>query len=119
MECKEMKKQFRLKKNEEFSRVFDQGTSIANRQFVIYILPKVGQEHFRIGLSVSKRVGNAVTRNRIKRVIREIFLQLKDDVKQGNDYVVIARGPTASMDFFEMKKTMLHVLKKAKVIRSI
>lgn len=114
-----MKKEFRIKKNEEFSRVFNEGKSVANRQFVIYSLKKEGQNHFRLGLSVSKRVGNAVTRNRIKRIIREVFHEWKDDLKNEYDYVVIARKPTATMDYHEMKKSLHHVLKLARAFRSL
>ncbi|MGO4889018.1 ribonuclease P protein component [Anaerobacillus sp. MEB173] len=112
-----MKKDYRIKKNEDFSVVFQKGKSVANRQFVLYVLPKEGQPNFRIGLSVSKKVGNAVTRNRIKRLIRETFTQLKDDLNQSNDYVVIARIPTADMDFHEVKKSLIHVLNKARVFK--
>ncbi|WP_078429554.1 ribonuclease P protein component [Alkalihalobacterium alkalinitrilicum] len=111
-----MKKAFRIKKNEEFSKVFNEGKSVANRQFVLYALHKEGQNHFRIGLSVSKRIGNAVMRNRIKRAMREWFHQYEDKLLQDKDYVVIARNPTAEMDFFEMEKSLIHVSKKAGVL---
>lgn len=116
--CNGMKKEFRIKKNEEFSRVFNEGKSVANRQFVLYFLRKEEQKHFRIGLSVSKRVGNAVTRNRIKRIIRVVFHELKEELKGEYDFVVIARQPTAKMNYHEMKKSLHHVLKLARVFRS-
>ncbi|HHY21088.1 MAG TPA: ribonuclease P protein component [Bacilli bacterium] len=112
-----MKKEYRIKKNEEFSLVFNRGKSVANRQFVLYFLHKEGQEHFRLGLSVSKKIGNAVTRNRIKRVIRELFQQLKGELDHHKDYVIIARKPTAEMDFHEMKSSLIHVLRLAKVLK--
>lgn len=112
-----MKKMYRIKKNEEFARVFNEGKSVANRQFVLYMLEKKGQSHFRLGLSVSKRIGNAVTRNRIKRVIRELFQDFEEGLNQELDYVVIARKPTADMDFHEMKKSMTHVLRLGKVLK--
>lgn len=112
-----MKRKYRLKKNADFSRVFQKGKSVANRQFVLYILPKEGQAHFHIGLSVSKRIGNAVTRNRIKRIMRELFMQLEEDLHAHYDYVLIARKPTAEMDFHTMKKSLLHVLRLAKVLK--
>jgi ribonuclease P protein component len=111
-----MKKAFRIKKNKEFQMVFKGGNSVANRQFVLYYFPKDQKVPFRIGLSVSKKVGKAVIRNRIKRYIRQVFTDLKEDIKPGFDFVVIARKPTAEMDFHETKKSLLHVLKKAKVI---
>ncbi len=110
-----MNKRQRVKKNAEFQKVFKHGKSFANRQFVLYFLPKEGQEEFRIGLSVSKKVGNAVVRNRIKRYIRQSFLEMKDEVNPNMDYVIIARNQAASLDFHDSKKSLQHVLKVAKM----
>jgi ribonuclease P protein component len=112
-----MKKELRIKKNKDFQEVFKKGKSFANRQFVVYVLKKEGQDTFRIGLSVSKKLGNAVTRNRIKRYIRQAFLELQEDIHTGKDYVIIARKPAAEMDMHEVKKSLEHVLKVAKVLR--
>lgn len=112
-----MKKELRIKKNKDFQEVFKKGHSFANRQFVVYVLPKEGQADFRIGLSVSKKIGNAVTRNRIKRYIRQSILEIKDLLFVANDYVIIARKPAADMSFFEVKKSLLHVLKVGKVLK--
>ena len=112
-----MKKEFRIKKNKEFQAAFQKGQSFANRQFVVYSLKKEGQDFFRIGLSVSKKIGNAVTRNRIKRYVRQAIHELQEQVSQENDYVIIARKPTAEMDFFEVKKSLTHVLKVGKVLK--
>ncbi|SFB01650.1 MULTISPECIES: ribonuclease P protein component [unclassified Bacillus (in: firmicutes)] len=112
-----MKKELRIKKNKEFQEVFNKGRSVANRQFVLYLLPKSEQTDFRIGLSVSKKIGNAVMRNQIKRYIRQSVLELKTQLQDGNDYVIIARKPLAEMDFFEVKKSLTHVLKVAKVLK--
>mgnify|MGYP002734860821 FL=1 len=112
-----MNKRQRIKKNEEFQKVFKKGKSFANRQFVVYCLKKEDQIAFRIGLSVGKKVGKAVTRNQIKRYIRQTFLELKDDVRQDMDYVIIARNPAATLDFHETKKSLEHVLKIAKVLK--
>ena len=73
-----MKKSFRVKKDREFQKVFRKGKSTANRQFVIYKYNKEDQSHFRVGISVSKKLGNAVTRNRLKRRIRHILMELDD-----------------------------------------
>ncbi|MGF2618429.1 ribonuclease P protein component [Rossellomorea vietnamensis] len=111
-----MRKEQRVKKNSEFQEVFKKGTSFANRQFVVYKLKKEDQQLFRIGLSVSKKIGNAVVRNQVKRYIRQVFLELKDDVKNQYDYVIIARKPAADMEFHEIKKSLMHVLKKCKAL---
>ncbi|MDQ0271967.1 ribonuclease P protein component [Cytobacillus purgationiresistens] len=111
-----MKKEFRVKKNKEFQEAFKRGKSFANRQFVVYSLQKGEQLHFRIGLSVSKKIGNAVMRNQIKRYIRQAFHELDADLKQDYDYIIIARKPVSSMDFHEIKKSLIHVLKLSKVL---
>ncbi|BDH63814.1 ribonuclease P protein component [Lysinibacillus sp. PLM2] len=112
-----MKKSQRVKKNEDFQKVFKKGKSFANRQFVVYLLQKEGQAEFRIGLSVSKKIGKAVTRVQIKRYIRQAFLELKEQIRQDMDYVIIARNPAANLDFHETKKSIEHVLKIAKVLK--
>jgi ribonuclease P protein component len=114
-----MNKHQRVKKNAEFQKIFKHGKSFANRQFVVYCFEKEGQEDFRIGLSVSKKIGNAVTRNRIKRYIRQAFLEMKEEVKPNMDYVIIARHQAATMDFHESKKSLQHVLKIAKMIQKV
>lgn len=112
-----MKKELRIKKNKEFQEAFQKGRSFANRQFVVYALRKEDQDKFRIGLSVSKKIGNAVVRNQVKRYIRQSILELKSQLQVGNDFVIIARKPVAEMDFFEVKKSLTHVLKVGKVLQ--
>lgn len=113
---KMIKKQ-RIKKNAEFQKIFKKGKSFANRQFVVYCLIKEEEDYYRVGLSVSKKVGNAVVRNRIKRYIRQTFLEIHDQVYPNMDYIIIARNPAAKLDFHETKKSIEHVLKIAKVLK--
>lgn len=110
-----MKKAYRVKKEADFQKVFHQGESMANRQFVVYSLNKENQSHFRVGLSVGKKIGNAVKRNEIKRKIRHVLIDMdhEDLIRPDVDFVVIARQPTKQMSFDEMKKSLLHVMKKA------
>jgi len=112
-----MRKEYRVKKNEDFQEVFKKGKSVANRQFVVYTLKKPEQSHFRIGLSVSKKIGNAVTRNQIKRYVRQVFHEFDGYIHNDLDYIIIARKPTADMDYFEVQKSLTHVLKLAKVFK--
>ncbi|MEH7401915.1 MULTISPECIES: ribonuclease P protein component [Bacillaceae] len=112
-----MNKKNRIKKNADFSRVFQEGSSTANRQFVIYTLKKEDQKQFRIGLSVSKKLGNAVERNHIKRYIRQALTELSDDLRVNMDYVVIARKPCTELPFNEFKKSLIHVLKRAEALK--
>lgn len=106
-----MKKEYRIKKNHEFSYIFEKGSSFANRQFVVYTIDKPGQAHFRVGITVSRNMGNAVARNQIKRRVREIMREIGDELVQERDYVIIARKPVLSMSFDEMKKSLQHVMK--------
>ncbi|EMR05564.1 Ribonuclease P protein component [Bhargavaea cecembensis DSE10] len=112
-----MNKHQRVKKNKDFQRVFKQGKSFANRQFVIYSLRTEGQEEFRLGVSVSKKIGNAVTRNRIKRYVRQAVHELKDELRPDRDYIIIARHQAASIDFHETKKSLIHIMRIARVLR--
>ncbi|MFZ3590515.1 ribonuclease P protein component [Bacillus sp. DJP31] len=113
-----MKKPFRIKKNKDFQEVFGRGKSTANRQFVIYVVNRPEQDHYRVGLSVSKKIGNAVMRNRIKRLIRQVVLEFSDVLRSGKDIVIIARKPTAEMDYYEVKSSLEHVWKLAKILNS-
>ncbi|MGP4077796.1 ribonuclease P protein component [Halobacillus sp. K22] len=111
-----MKKEYRIKKNEEFQKVFQRGQSFANRQLVLYYWKKEDQAHFRIGLSVSKRIGPAVVRNQVKRYLRQAFHELEDQIHPQYDFVIIARKPTNNMNFHETKKSLIHVLSRSKLL---
>lgn len=111
-----MKKDYRIKSNKEFQKVFKNGESVANRQFIVYKLRNDEIQHFRIGLSVSKKIGNAVVRNQVKRYIRQAFTDLKADLNPKFDYIIIARKPTNDMDYFQVQKSLIHVLKIAKAL---
>ena len=109
-----MKKSFRVKREKDFKEIFQYGTSFANRKFVVYQLENQ-QNHFRVGLSVSKKLGNAVTRNQIKRRIRHILQSVKGSLVEHVDFVVIARKGVETLEYAEMEKNLLHVLKLSKI----
>ena len=111
-----MKKDYRIKSNKDFQIIFKNGRSFANRQFIVYLYENNSVDHFRLGLSVSKKIGNAVTRNQIKRYIRQVFLELKDGLDARYVYIVIARKPVCEMNYHEAKSSLIHVLKIAKAI---
>ncbi|EHO50453.1 ribonuclease P protein component [Lentilactobacillus kisonensis] len=113
-----MRKSYRVKKEAEFQKVFETHNSVANRQFVVYSLDKPNQPHFRVGISVGKKIGNAVHRNWVKRRIRQALLELKPDLRQDVDFIVIARPSTDQMAMTEIKAGLIHVLKLAKLIDS-
>ena len=84
-------KRGRLSRSAEFERVYRQGRSHANRYLVLYAFPRGGEEEPRLGLSVSRKVGGAVDRNRVKRLLREAFPACAGEVPAGHDVVVVAR----------------------------
>lgn len=104
-----MKKSYRVKREKDFKLIFQSGTSVANRKFVVYSLPK-DQTHFRVGLSVSKKLGNAVVRNRIKRRLRHLIKELSPHLVT-TDFVIIARKGVEILTYQEMKNNLTHVLK--------
>ncbi|HSZ70838.1 MAG TPA: ribonuclease P protein component [Solirubrobacteraceae bacterium] len=81
----------RLSRSAEFERVYRHGRSSANRHLVLYSFPNAGVERPRLGLSVSRKVGGAVERNRVKRLLREAFAHVEDELCGGQDVVVVAR----------------------------
>jgi ribonuclease P protein component len=81
----------RLSRSADFDRVFRHGRSHAGREFVLYVFPRGEGNEPRLGLSVSRKVGGAVERNRVKRLLREAFAMDGDRLPAGTDAVVVAR----------------------------
>jgi len=77
-----------LKNSREFREVYANGKSSANKLLVLYVLPKEGK---RLGISVSKKIGNSVVRHRLTRLIRQSYVMLKDRIPEGYHLVVIGR----------------------------
>ena len=109
-----MERRYRLKKNRAFQYVYRRGHSVACRNLVMLLAP--GRE-LKIGFSVSKKTGNAVTRNRIKRRLRECFRPYLGDVKTGL-YVIVARPAAAEAAFDTLQKDMHYLLKKHGVLKN-
>jgi ribonuclease P protein component len=84
-------KRGRLSRSADFDRVFRQGRSQANRVLVLYAFPRPGEPEPRLGLSVSRKVGGAVERNRVKRLLREAFAAEAARAPAGHDVVLVAR----------------------------
>jgi len=95
--------------------LFDAGHSVANRKFVVYCLDR-NLPHFRVGLSVSKRLGNAVTRNRVKRRLRHALMDMSSQLEH-QDFVVIARKGVEDLSYQDIYSNLVHVLKIAKLYK--
>jgi ribonuclease P protein component len=87
----------RLSRSAEFERVYRHGRSSANRHLVLYSFPNPAAELPRVGLSVSRKVGGAVERNRVKRLLREAFAAVEPELHPGHDIVVVARPPVREL----------------------
>ena len=97
-----------LKKYGDFQRVYKRGRSYANKYLIMYVLKQDVQEN-RIGISVSKKVGNSVVRHRITRLIRESYRLNEQKFVGGLDIVVIARPGAKELSFFEIESALLHL----------
>ena len=100
-----------LKKNKDFQQVYRHGTSKANRYLVMYVLENQYMKN-RLGISVSKKVGNSVVRHRITRLIRESYRLNEPLFCNGLDIVVIARGSAKGKSYQEIESALLHLAEK-------
>jgi ribonuclease P protein component len=88
------RKRRRLSRSGEFDRVYREGSSHANRFLVVYSFPRSEEDadELRLGVSVGRKIGGAVERNRIKRALREAFWSLEAELPEGHDFVLVARA---------------------------
>ena len=107
-----MRREERLTRSSDFARVHGEGRSWANRLLVMRAIPS-GREENRVGFSVSKRVGNAVVRNRVKRMLREAVRSRTWEA--GWDVVLIARAGTATSSFHEIGQALDDLAERSKI----
>jgi ribonuclease P protein component len=102
-----------LRKNSQFGLVYDKGTSFAGKEIVLKALSN-GSNLSRFGFVVSRRLGKAVVRNKVKRRLREITRQTQ--IKPGWDIILIARVPAVTTDYKGLEKSIMKLLLKAGLI---
>ena len=105
-----MKQFISLKNSLEFGNVYKRGKSYANKYLVMYIVDN-GLEINRLGISVSKKVGNSIVRHRITRLIREAYRLHQDDLIKGKDIVVVSRVNSKGRNYWDIESAFLHLAK--------
>ena len=111
-----MKNSESLKKNNDFRLVYKKGKSYANKYLVMYVLENsLGKN--RLGISVSKKVGNSIVRHRITRLVREVYRLHEDIFNSSLDIVVVARISASSITYADMKSAILHLGKLHNIIK--
>lgn len=108
---------YKLKKNYEFKKVYNEGRYYVEKYVVMYIIMNNSASN-RVGFSVSKKVGNSVVRNRVKRLMKEVYRKHYDHTKLGYDMVFTARVGSGSADYRMIEKNMISILNKAKLKKS-
>lgn len=103
-----MKRFHSIKKNSDFQLVYKGGKSYANKFLVMYVR-ETEREESRIGISVSKKVGNSVVRHHLARLIRESFRLNECRIQTGLDIVVVARAAAKEQDFKSIERAYLHL----------
>lgn len=106
-----MKKKNIVKENKDFSRIINCGKRRWNDSFSIYY-DKNNCNDYRIGISVSKKIGNAVTRNKIKRQVRNIADKYKNIYQKDKDYIIIIRKNYINLNFSEIEEKYIELINK-------
>lgn len=104
-----------LKKNKDFQNVYHQGKSYANKYLIMYALQNARTGN-RLGISVSKKVGNSVVRHRLTRLVRESYRLNESKFMGGYDFVVIVRPAAKGKSYLEIESALLHLGKLQKVL---
>lgn len=104
-----------LRKNKKFQAVYRVGKSYANRQLVLYLLPNNSSER-RVGFAAGKRLGNAVTRNRVKRLLREAYRLNQHRLSLGFDIIIVGRQPIVGEKLPTVVSAFRHICGRAGIL---
>ena len=105
-----------LEKNRQFQFVYDYGRSYANKYLVMFVMDN-NTETSRLGISVSKKVGNSVIRHHVKRLIKESYRLQEEMFNSGLDIVIIARVTAKEISYKEIESAVLHLGRLHKIMR--
>lgn len=107
-----LRREYSLRRNKEFRYVYRRGKSVSDKYFVL-IYVKTKTSHLKVGFSVSKKLGNAVCRNKIKRRMKEAFFSMLDDISKKSLIVFVPRQSAKELDFGQILSSIGKLLIKA------
>jgi ribonuclease P protein component len=107
-----MKKNYRLKTKKEIDLVFKQRKTTKNEFFTVQYKHTPGQLHFRYGISIGRKYGNAVSRNLIKRRIRMVVLEHKQAFLPEMQFIIVVSPKASALNYQDIKTNLKHVFKK-------
>src|SRR5699024_3264048 len=111
-----MDKRYRLRNNREFKKVFDNGKNFWNRNLILY-RKKNDLDRTRLGITITRKFGNAVVRNRVRRRLNEIYRLNLYRINDGYDLVIIPKKNAVDLSYEELKSALEHILKISKVLK--
>ncbi len=106
----------KLKSKQAFQNVYEKGHSVVDSMAVFYVLPGEN-ENIKIGFAVGKKIGSAVTRNHMKRMMREVFRHHKDELVLGRSLIWVARKKLVDADYKTYERVFIRLAKRAALLR--
>lgn len=111
-----MEKRFRIRKNMEFKDIYKHGKNYWNRNLILYV-KKNDLNETRVGYTITKKIGNAVVRNKLRRRMKEIYRLNFHNIKEGYDLVFIAKRSLKDISYKELEGSMKHIMSIAKLLK--
>lgn len=111
-----MEKKFRIRKNIEFKNIYKLGKNYWNRNLVLYV-KKNGLTETRVGYTITKKIGNAVVRNKMRRRMKEIVRLNFHNIKEGYDLIFIAKRSIVNIPYEELEGSMIHIMSISKLLK--
>ncbi len=109
-----MNKVYSLRKNEDFKKIYKSGKNYWNRNLILYVR-KNSLNYNRVGYSITKKIGNSVVRNKVRRRMKEIYRLNLLNIEQGYDFIFIPKRNVTDISYKELESAMLHIIKLTKL----
>ena len=113
-----MKKENRLKKRKQFNWTFKNGTSLQSKNLVI-VYTNSRANNFKVGFSVTKKVGKAVVRNKVKRRLKNIVTMLQNNIRGKRTMVFVTKPTSVNANFLDLQAEVVQLLKKANLYKEV